>query len=88
MCYFDVYLFILITVNDVSLWDFNHCLADDIIRAIYIYLILAAKISRNNKFAAFCGVFLTKMKLDPESCCNYFSVRWFKMKKIPKDNFI
>ena len=46
-----------------------------------------AKIRRNAKFAAFWCVFLTKIKVDPESWCNKLSIKQLRMKKIPKDNF-
>ena len=45
------------------------------------------KIRQNVKFAAFWCVFLTKVKVDPESWCNKLPVKQLRKKKIPKDNF-
>ena len=41
----------------------------------------AAKIMPNAKFAAFLGVFLTKMKVDPDSWCNNLSIKHLRVKK-------
>ena len=34
------------------------------------------------------GVFLKKIKVDPESWCNKLSIKQLRKKKIPKDDFI
>ena len=47
----------------------------------------AAKIRHNTKFVAFGGFFLTKIKVDPDSWCNYLFIKLLRIKKIPKDNF-
>ena len=52
-----------------------------------IETIPAGKIRGNVKFADFWCVFLTKMKVDPESWCNKLSIKQLRMKKIPKNNF-
>ena len=41
----------------------------------------------NAKFAAFWCVFLTKIKVNPESWCNQLSIKQLRMKKIPKNKF-
>ena len=46
------------------------------------------KIRQNIKFADFWCVFLTKIKVDPESWCNKLSIKQLRKKKIPKDDFI
>ena len=47
----------------------------------------AGEIRQNNKFAAFWCVFLTKIKVDPESWWNKLSIKQLRKKKIPKDHF-
>ena len=47
----------------------------------------AGKIRGNVKFAAFWCVFLTKMKVDPESWCNKLSIKHLRVKNIFKNNF-
>ena len=47
----------------------------------------ADKMRRNAKFAALWCVFLTKIKVDPESWCKKLSIKQLRVKKIPKDNF-
>ena len=42
---------------------------------------------RKANFVAFVCVFLTKMKVNPENWCNWFSIKQLRVKKIPKDNF-
>ena len=51
---------------------------------LLIYIIPAAKISRNAKFVAFLFVFLTKMKVDTESMCNELSIKQLRTKNILK----
>ena len=47
----------------------------------------AGKSRRNVKFVAFWCVFLTKIKVYPESWCYRLSIKQPSKKKIPKDNF-
>ena len=47
----------------------------------------SGKIRGNVRFAAFWCVFLTKMKVDPESWCNKLSIKQLRMKIILKNNF-
>ena len=44
------------------------------------------EIRQNVKFAAFWSVFLTKMKVDPESCWKIVSIKQLRKQKILKDN--
>ena len=46
------------------------------------------KIRQNIKFADFWCVFLTKIKVDPESWCKKLSIKQLRKKKITKDDFI
>ena len=49
--------------------------------------IATGKMRKKVKFAAFGCVFLTKIKVYPESWCNKLSIKQPSKKKIPKDNF-
>ena len=45
------------------------------------------KIRQNIKFVDFWCVFLTKIKVDPESWCKKLSIKQLRKKKILKDDF-
>ena len=66
---------------------FTHKKGIDYTSRLSIEPITAGKIRGNVKFVAFWCVFLTKIKVDPESWCNKLSIKQLRMKKIPKDKF-
>ena len=83
--YIGVLLYFELIFLNLSYKDSFFCLLNFTPRK-HAGTIPAGEIRQNSKFAAFWCVFLTKMKVDPESWWK-LSLKQLRRKKIPKDNF-